>query len=115
MESAAAKGGSKSSGKTGGVLNDSLYESGEARGTRQGEGGKPGTFALRLTGVSASAPADFEPQNKKPQEGMPGFGLGQASSSQNRLTEQQVDDDPLQRVQIPPEHESLLQRIFQHD
>jgi hypothetical protein len=115
-ESSTAKGGSKPSGKVdGGPVNDSLYEKGEAQVASQGEAGKAGTFALRLTGVAASAPASFEPQNQKPQEDGQGFGMGQSSSPQTGLAELQVEDDPLQKAQIAPEHESLLQRIFRHE
>jgi hypothetical protein len=111
----AAKAGAKPSGKTGGRMNDSLFEDGERPAAPRGKDGKPGTFALQLSGTSASTPADVEPQNKEPREGVPAFGTGQTSATQTELAEQPFKDDPLQKAHISPEHESLLQRIFRHD
>jgi hypothetical protein len=115
-KSAAAMTGAKPSGETGGRTNDSLFEDGESPpAAPRGEDGKPGTFALQLSGTSASTPADLEPQNKKPRDGVPAFGMGQTSAAQTELAEQPFEDDPLQKAHISPEHESLLQRIFRHD
>jgi hypothetical protein len=109
MENATTKGGARPSGKIGSPMNDSLYADAQAQAARRGEAGEPGTFALRLTGVSAAAPADFEPQ-----VGARGFGVRE-SSRQTELAEHQVEDEPLQKALISPEHESLVQRIFRRD
>jgi hypothetical protein len=114
MENATTKGGARPSGKIGSPMNDSLYADAQAQAARRGEAGEPGTFALRLTGVSAAAPADFEPQDRKPQVGARGFGVRE-SSRQTELAEHQVEDEPLQKALISPEHESLVQRIFRRD
>lgn len=113
LDNSATKGGAKPSGKSGTVMNDPLFTAGEQQSTQEGTTGAPGTFALRLTGVSTSALTTLEPQKQPQQDTRGAFGLGHAAT-EPAPTEDQVEDEPLQRDLIAPEHESLVQRIFRH-
>ncbi|MGH7786792.1 MAG: hypothetical protein ACRERC_07990, partial [Candidatus Binatia bacterium] len=110
--SGGAKAGPSAGGAGAGVSAAGLFGAQPAPAPRAGEGAEP--MPLKLNTFASVAPSHQAPQRDAPPvAGQVAAARGPSGTAP--LAEEQVPDAALQKADVAPEHEAIVQRIFTRD
>ena len=103
--------GSRGSGRGGAGSAGSQGVLGAAGAPRLG-GDKAAPMAIKLSAISGVSPSQREPQRRP--EGLPAAATNASRSSGNLpdLADEQLADVTMQQLEVGPEHEAIIRRLF---